>query len=270
MDDLPEPDSKELNELIRGTSERGIYRALYENQEQPLSMSDIRQIMGVEVGQQEHLNRRMRELYRTFEIERSRNGSETLYRLVSKLEVQLNTEGINNKLRAFVLRNQRCAQCGRTPMEDGVKLHVDHKLPQAWGGTNDPENLQPLCSDCNEGKRNFFATYDQYADQIQKAATYEEPHKRIGELLKAFHGAAVRPDLIEIVANSKQYQDDWQKRLRELRVLGWKIEPEKKKEGSRFIAYYILKHYEPWPEGSIRAEITRLEALRKSQTTESE
>lgn len=266
MNDLPEPGSEELNSLIRGTSERGIYRALYENQEQPLSMSDIRQIVGVEAGQQEHLNRRMRELYRTFEIDRSRNGTETFYRLVGKLEVQLNTDGISNKLRAFILRNQRCAQCGRTPLEDGIKLHVDHKLPQAWGGTNDPENLQPLCSECNEGKRNFYASYDKYADQIKAAATYDEPHKRIGELLKAFKGASVPPDLIEIVANSRQYQDDWQKRLRELRVLGWEIDVEKKKEGKKVLAYYAVKHFEPWPEGNVRAEITRREVQRKSQS----
>jgi len=266
MNDLPEPDSNELNELIRGKSERGIYKALYENQDQPLSMSDIRQIMGVEAGQQEHLNRRMRELYRTFLIERSRNGTETLYRLVDKLDVQLNTDAISNKVRAFILRNQRCAQCGRTPLEDGVKLHVDHKLPQAWGGTNDPDNLQPLCSECNEGKRNFYASYDQYADQIKAAATYDEPHKRIGELLKAFKGDSVPPDLIEIVANSKQYQDDWQKRLRELRVLGWEIDVEKKKEGKKVLAYYAVKHFEPWPEGNIRAEITRREAERKLQS----
>ncbi len=71
------------------------------------------------------------------------------------------------------------------------------------------------------------------------------------------------PDLIEIVANSKQYQDDWQKRLRELRTLGWVIEVDKRKEAKRFFAYYAVKHYEPWPEGNIRAEITRREAQRK-------
>lgn len=263
MSNLPKPDSNELNELVRGTSERNIYRVLYENQDKPLSMSDIRQIMGVEAGEQEHLNRRMRELYRVFEVERTRDGKETLYRLVKKLDVILNTDGISNKVRAYILRNQRCAQCGRTPLEDGVKLHVDHKLPQAWGGTNDPENLQPLCSVCNEGKRNFYATFDKYSEQIKAAANYDEPHRRIGELLKVFNGAPVPPDLLEIVANSKQYQDDWQKRLRELRELGWIIETEKRKEGKRFVASYILKHYEPWPEGSIRAEIRRRELLKK-------
>ncbi len=267
---LPLPNSEVLLTLVRGSSERGIYKVLYENQETPLSISEIRLKMGLESGKQEHLNRRMRELYRVFEIERTRQGTETLYRLKSKKEHVLNTEGISMKVRAEVLKSQRCAQCGRTPLEDGVKLHVDHKLPQAWGGNNDINNLQPLCSECNEGKRNFYATYDQFAEKIKASATFDEPHKRIGELLKTFNGAPVPPDLIEIVANSKQYQDDWQKRLRELRVLGWEIEIDKRKEGKRFRAYYVLKHYEPWPAGNVRAEIKRQELLRKQQTQEND
>jgi 5-methylcytosine-specific restriction endonuclease McrA len=46
----------------------------------------------------------------------------------------------------------QCQLCGRTAEEDGVKLHVDHKVPKAKGGTNDPDNLWVLCKDCNLGK----------------------------------------------------------------------------------------------------------------------
>lgn len=264
QDNLPKPNSDELNELVRGSSERGIYQVLYNNRDKTLTMADIRQEMGLEAGQQEHLNRRMRELYRVFEIERTRDGSDTLYRLVRKLDEQLNTDNISNRVRAWVLRDQRCAQCGRTPSEDGVKLHVDHKIPQAWGGTNDPDNLQALCSECNEGKKNLYATYHEFADKIRQAANYDEPHRRIGELLKAFNGKPVPSELVEVVAKAKQYQDDWQKRLRELRELGWRYSFDKKKEGNRFKTYFILEHYEPWPEGSIRAAI-RQQELRKKQ-----
>lgn len=261
---LPIPDSKELNDLVRGTSERSIYRVLYENRDNSLSMAQIRQVLGLESGQQEHLNRRMRELYRVFEVERTRDGNETLYRLVKQLDKKLNTEGFSNRVRAWVLRDQRCVQCGRTPADDGVRLHIDHKIPQAWGGTNDPENLQALCSDCNEGKKNLYATYDEFADKIKAAANYDEPHKRIGELLKAFNGKPVPSDLVEVVAKAKQYQDDWQKRMRELRELGWQYSFSKKREGDRVKTYFILEHYEPWPDGSIRAAIKQQE-LRKKQ-----
>jgi 5-methylcytosine-specific restriction endonuclease McrA len=168
----------------------------------------------------------MRELYSNFEIERVRDGSETKYRLIKQLENKLNREQISNRVRAWVLRDKRCAQCGKTPAEDGVKLHVDHKIPQAWGGTNEPDNLQALCADCNEGKKNLYATYDEFADKIKVAANFDQP----------------------------------QKRMRELRVLGWQYSFIKKKEAKRFKTYFILEHYEPWPEGNIASEIRKLES----------
>jgi 5-methylcytosine-specific restriction endonuclease McrA len=262
---LPQPDSPELHKLVSTASTRAVYKVLYENQSAPLSMPEIRRQTGMDPEHQEHLNRRLRDLDSTFIIERSRDGVKTLYKLVSMRDEPLNTEGISKKLRSWVLRGQRCIQCGRTPAEDGVRLHVDHKIPQEWGGTNDPENLQPLCSECNEGKKNYYATYNEYAEQIKQAANYDEPHRRIGELLKAFKGDFVRPDVIEIVANSKQYQDDWQKRTRELRVLGWDIQIQRKKEAKRIVAYYAAKHWEPWPEGNIRAAI-KAQELRKKQS----
>lgn len=265
MNELPLPDSPELDELLPTTLKKNIYRVLFENRDTPLTIAQIRQHLGLATGEQGQFDRRMRELYHVFEVERTQKGTNSFYRLIKKRDELLNTSQISLKLRAQVLKSGRCAQCGRTVAEDNVKLHADHKIPQAWGGTNDPENLQALCADCNEGKRDFYASYDKYAEEIRAAANYNEPHKRIGELLKAFNGEFVRPDLIEIVANAKQYQDDWQKRLRELRTLGWEIAVERRKEGKRIVAYYAVKHFEPWPDGNIRAEITRREVQGKSQ-----
>jgi hypothetical protein len=153
--------------------------------------------------------------------------------------------------------------CGRTPLEDGVKLQVDHKIPQEWGGTNDLENLQPLCEECNRGKKAHFASYNEFAEQIRRAISYESVHMRIGELLKAFGDKPIRSDLLSIVASPPgTYQEDWQKRLRELRVLGWEIETTRKREGVRTWAHYRLVKSEPWPEGSIRQEIRKREKER--------
>lgn len=263
--DLPDPDSEELIELVHNSSERGIYRALYENQDNPLTIAQIRSEMGLESGEQGQLDRRLRSLDANFEIERSRNGSDYHYKLTGRREFALNTESISNRVRAEVLRDQRCVQCGKTPSEDHVRLHVDHKIPQAWGGTNDIENLQALCSDCNEGKKNLYATYDEFADKIKQAANYDEVHKRIGELLKAFNGQPVPSDLVEVVAKSKQYQDDWQKRMRELRELGWEYSFTKKREGDRVRSYFILERSEPWPEGRIHAAIKQHEVEKKQK-----
>jgi 5-methylcytosine-specific restriction endonuclease McrA len=262
---LPRPDSKELKSLGFSTFERQIYGVLYENRGTPMTMPEFRKILNVAAGNQEHLNRRMRELYREFEIERKREGRVTTYELIGRLDQPRLKSDISKTDRAYVLRNQRCEQCGRTPREHRVVLHVDHKIPREWGGTNERDNLQALCSDCNEGKKNYYATYDKYADQIKQAINYDEPQRRIGEVLKAFKGAPVRGDLLERVASAKAYQEDWQKRLRELRTLGWKIKPTKKKEQGRIVAYYQLEHAEPWPKGNVAAEIRRLERKKKKK-----
>lgn len=48
--------------------------------------------------------------------------------------------------------NFRCRACGASVADEGITLHIDHKIAVANGGTSDPDNLQTLCSDCNLGK----------------------------------------------------------------------------------------------------------------------
>jgi len=57
------------------------------------------------------------------------------------------------KLRYSILERDgfRCQSCGASAAT-GAVLHVDHICAVANGGTNDPSNLQTLCSDCNLGK----------------------------------------------------------------------------------------------------------------------
>lgn len=47
--------------------------------------------------------------------------------------------------------NYRCQMCGITA-KDGATLEIDHIIPVSKGGTNDEDNLQVLCRDCNAGK----------------------------------------------------------------------------------------------------------------------
>ena len=60
---------------------------------------------------------------------------------------------IKPKLRFTVLKrdNYTCQSCGATP-QDGAKLEIDHIKPIAMGGSDDIENLQILCRECNLGK----------------------------------------------------------------------------------------------------------------------
>lgn len=71
-------------------------------------------------------------------------------------------------------------------------------------------------------------------------------HVRLGETLKAFKGEPVPAATLDFVAN----QDDWKKRVRELRYLGWKIETFNRKlsKGGRVSSYYRLVKACSWPD----------------------
>ena len=66
----------------------------------------------------------------------------------------LDTDPIPGSLRYRVLKESggRCELCGATKKER--PLDVDHIIPRSKGGKNVRENLQVLCSKCNQEKGN--------------------------------------------------------------------------------------------------------------------
>lgn len=271
---LPEPGTPELLSLLPDASHRVIYEFLHQRRNAPPTMNEIRaRVEEVTGGPLAQTDRRLRELRVHFAVKTVRSGKNHRYLLCgrSKVRGKQSRGKLSSRVRAQVLAPQRCAQCGRSPLDHHVALVVDHKLPHDWGGTDDVDNLQPLCEECNSGKQAFFATYDQYAQQIKESATYDDPHKRIGELLKAFHGDWVPSELIKVVASMQQYQDDWQRRLREIRNLGWVITARKTTDPKtrRSLSWYRVERWEPWPDGPIRTEISRREKERRDFTSPS-
>ncbi|MGP3950184.1 HNH endonuclease [Streptomyces sp. 7N604] len=265
---LPDPDSPELIQLLPRESLRALYRFLHQHRDDPPTTHDIHAFMAHDLGaSQSEAIRRVRELRGHFQVKTLREGNKHRYLLIGRNQTDKGgvRKSLSAKIKAQVLAPQRCAQCGRTPLDHQIVLVVDHKIPRDWGGTDNVENLQPLCEECNSGKKAFYATYNEYASEIHTAANYDEPHRRIGELLKAFNGNWVPSELISIVASMRQYQEDWQKRLRELRVLGWVIKNRVTKDPAtgRSASWYRVVDWEPWPDGSIRSEISRREGRRK-------
>jgi 5-methylcytosine-specific restriction endonuclease McrA len=240
-----------------------------------ISGGQIRQELekeGLRPEDQTHLDRRKRDLKKWFVIEKIA-GMQTvggidkkviLYRYVGERK-NLTDEGqIDLKRRAEVIRAAygRCQMCGGTIEKHEVTLVVDHKTPRDWGGSNDRENLWAICEDCNAGKKSFFSSLNAPSEIMKKAMASKSVHVRIGELLKAVGIGNRTPSwLLDIVAD----QDDWQKRLRELRysVIGWNIKthlfktPSGKKQ-----ADYILREFKLWPENPSE-EIRRFEKERE-------
>lgn len=46
----------------------------------------------------------------------------------------------------------RCVYCGKSSVEDGVKLHADHIVPRSRGGLDRATNMVTACSACNLSK----------------------------------------------------------------------------------------------------------------------
>lgn len=200
-------------------------------------------------GNQEHFSRRLRELYKYYEIERFWQEGRYIYRYVRAKEDGEYEDGrISKRLRAKILTRdgRRCQMCGRTVSEDKVKLHLDHKIPQSWGGKPVEENLWALCSACNEGKQAYFSNFE--SETMTKIMHLNSVHARIAALLKLKMGEWVESDLIEFVANYQDYQKDWMKRLRELRYLGLEIESTRQKVGNRTVSLYRLTKWVDLPD----------------------
>ena len=213
---------------------------------------------GLRAEDQTHLDRRKRDLKKWFVIEKIEATQNvggvdrrvTLYKYVRKKKIVTDEGQIDQKLRAEVIHaaHGRCQMCGGTIENHGVTLVVDHKKPRDWGGSNDRENLWAICEECNAGKKAFFSSLHVSPEIMKKAMGHQSVHVRIGELLKAVGiGKRTPSALLEVVAE----QDDWQKRLRELRypVIGWEIDTRlyKGPSGKKF-ADYVLRSFKPWPE----------------------
>jgi len=233
-----------------------------------ISGGQIRQELekeGLRSEDQTHLDRRKRDLKKWFVISTAEatqivNGKPrkvTLYKYGGKRRNTTDEGDINIRVKAEVRHaaHGRCQMCGQTIAEDGIKLVVDHKKPRAWGGANNRENLWAICEECNSGKKSYFTSLKADPEFMKIVMAHESVHVRIGETLKAMGvGKRTPPVLLEVVAD----QEDWHKRLRELRypVIGWEIDtvPYKDQSGRKKVDY-VLQRSRPWPDnptGQIR------------------
>jgi len=238
-------------------------------------MTEIRQHVADYYGEpHSQTDKRKRELRTNHQLdvraEYDKTKKEYVHHLVGFLpdaDSRVGRTTLNKRQRAEVLirYHSRCQQCGKTPSEDAVKLVIDHIVPLEWGGTNDPENLQPLCTDCNEGKKDLYSSFNEYADAISKAMSLDDAHTRIGELLKAMQGKEVPTELIAIVAREEN-AGDYLKRLRELRyILNWDIKNKQHKVGKRTHSYYVCYTWQPYPPEGAKAAVANHEATERKK-----
>lgn len=92
---------------------------------------------------------------------------------------------VSKRLRYEVLRrdNHSCRYCGATAPD--VKLTVDHVVPVALGGTDEPSNLVTACAGCNSGKSSTTPNAQQVQDVAQDALRWQRAIAEAGRLQRA-------------------------------------------------------------------------------------
>lgn len=115
------------------------------------------------ITRQKYFDRRIRELRDEHgcDIETGRNATgEHAYRLVSVTVEVSNPRSYltaTQKKRLFVGAGFCCSVCGCHIPEGQKGLQADHKVPLSRGGGHIQSNWQPLCVECNVGKRQACA-----------------------------------------------------------------------------------------------------------------
>lgn len=81
---------------------------------------------------------------------------------------------VSKRLRFEILRrdNHQCRYCGATAPD--ATLTIDHVVPAALGGGDDPTNLVTACRDCNAGKSSISADAGIVADVASDAIRWAD------------------------------------------------------------------------------------------------
>lgn len=108
---------------------------------------------------------------------------------------------VSKRLRYEVLRrdNHACHYCGAKAPD--VKLTVDHVVPVALGGTDDPTNLVAACDTCNGGKTSSNPDAPVVAQVADDAIRWAQAMKHAQ--------ASALADLNAREANRRQFAEWW-------------------------------------------------------------
>lgn len=225
-----------------------------------LTSGEIRARLKLPPGTQSQLDRRRRELRTWYFMKTVRNGNVYRFSILRPRKKPLSKPAISARLRARILHEAQgqCGMCGRLIGKHRIRLHLDHRVPKSWGGTNDVENLWCLCSDCNQGKKAFFSSAK--SSEMRKVMKGDTSHERIARLLRLHPGKPVPSHLLQIAGN----EVDWRKRLRELRYLGWNIQHQRHQVAQRTSITYTAVTVGRHGPG-MTAEIRKIERQRTAK-----
>lgn len=169
-----------------------------------------------------------------YDISLSKDGT---YTLLSKDKKEGNERGyIDRKTRYRILQrdNSTCQRCGRTPA-DGVKLHVDHKVPVDFGGRTEDENLWVLCQECNEGKKHWFK--DEDPEEMKKILFMSGTKERLNAYFDLHPNELIEISRLQLIGGTRE----WTRALRFVREENGKSIEYVRKDPTTGIEGYIYQ-----------------------------
>ncbi len=120
---LPENLADVLGEILR----HGVGR--------PFRITDLRKSLSYRRGEQQALDRRIRQL-RDYGYDIPYSKKDNTYVLVADKPSgpTAETAAVPSRLAAQIrhIANGRCQMCGKTINDDGIRLDVDHRVPRKW------------------------------------------------------------------------------------------------------------------------------------------
>jgi len=135
------------------------------------------------------------------------------YTLRSSKKAEGNERGsIDRKTRYRILQrdDSKCQRCGRTPA-DGVKLHIDHKIPVEYGGETSDDNLWVLCQECNEGKKHWFK--DEDPEELKRIFGMKGTKERLNAYFDAHPNELIEISKLQMIGGTRE----WTRTLRYVR-----------------------------------------------------
>lgn len=157
--------SKLPKEIGKKGSRTKVLRFMLDNIGKVVAKDEIRKAS----GNASEWARRLRELrdefgYQILSHKDRRDLKPGQYLLETDVRLPALPRAISKETRAFVLERNgyTCQMCGLAagdpdPFHPGqkVRLTMGHIIDKSKGGTETPENLRPICTNCNEGLQNI-------------------------------------------------------------------------------------------------------------------
>ena len=147
-----------------------------------------------------------------YDIE-NKKGEWYKLRSLTRKPVKSKRSYISKKLKYMVFErdNFTCQACGKTIRDDKIKLSPDHIIPVDWGGETTLDNLQALCTECNEGKQAWVDGEDNAI--MRKVSLQTSAKMRLKVYFESHPNEEISVDRLSVVAKTRE----WTRSIRYLR-----------------------------------------------------